>query len=68
MAEAGAWAVVQDCLDAYHQRRGAISGVSGSGKFGATAAELPRVVGLLSEAGPALLSGYDARTRAASAS
>lgn len=67
MAEAGAWAVVQGCLDAYHQRRGAIGGVSRSSKFGATAAELPRVIGLLSEAGPALLSGYDARTRAAGA-
>lgn len=66
MAEAGAWSVVQDCLDEYHQRRSvAVATGSGNADGGSAAAGstemLPRAVGLLPEAGPALLSAYEAR-------
>ncbi|CAM9890677.1 unnamed protein product, partial [Ectocarpus sp. 12 AP-2014] len=66
MAEAGAWCVVQACLDEYHQRRSvAVATGSGNADGGSTAAGstqmLPRAVGLLPEAGPALLSAYEAR-------
>lgn len=60
MAEVGAWAVVQECLDAYHQRRSAMTGGSYA-TGGITSLELPRAVTLLPEAGPALLSGYETR-------
>ncbi|CAN0191178.1 unnamed protein product [Ectocarpus sp. 12 AP-2014] len=67
MAEAGAWSVVQACLDEYHQRRSvAVTTGSGNADGGLAAAAgsretLPRAVGLLPEAGPALLSAYEAR-------
>lgn len=65
MAEAGAWSVVQACLDEYHQRRSvAVATGSGNADGGSAAGSteiLPRAVGLLPEAGPALLSGYEAR-------
>ncbi|CAM9423221.1 unnamed protein product [Ectocarpus sp. 4 AP-2014] len=66
MAEAGAWSVVQACLDEYHQRRSvAVATGSGNADGGSAAAGstemLPRAVGLLPEAGPALLSAYEAR-------
>lgn len=57
MAELGAWGVVQECLDAYHQRRSATGGATGAG----SPLELPRVVSLLPEAGPSLLSAYETR-------
>ncbi|CAM9966320.1 unnamed protein product, partial [Phaeothamnion confervicola] len=51
-AEAAAWAVVQRCLDGYHQRRSAAA----SGKGAPTSS-----VVLLAEAGPVLLAGYQER-------
>lgn len=64
MAEAGAWAVVQECLDAYHERRSATGGNFG-GSVGSANDSLPvllpRTILLLPEAGPALLSAYEAR-------
>ncbi|CAM9980549.1 unnamed protein product [Ectocarpus sp. 6 AP-2014] len=67
MAEAGAWSVVQACLDEYHQRRSvAVATGSGNADGGSAATAgstemIPRAVGLLPEAGPALLSAYEAR-------
>ncbi|CAN0281557.1 unnamed protein product [Ectocarpus fasciculatus] len=65
LTEAGAWSVVQACLDEYHQRR-SVAAPTGSGSADGGSAVgstevLPRAVGLLPEAGPALLSGYEAR-------
>lgn len=59
MAEVGAWTVVQGCLDAYHQRRSATTGVNLTSAVASP--ELPRAVSQLPEAGPALLSAYEAR-------
>lgn len=60
IAEVGAWAVVQSCLDEYHQRR---SAVAATASVAAASPLLPRAVALLPEAGPALLSGYESRAR-----
>eukprot|EP00752_Nemacystus_decipiens_P008545 g7632.t1 len=62
IAELGAWAVVQSCLDEYHQRRSAFAATTSSSAAGATPL-LPRAVALLPEAGSALLSAYESRAR-----
>lgn len=61
LAEAGAWAVVQSCLDEYHQRRSAVA--TSATATSTTGPLLPRAVALLPEAGPALLSAYESRAR-----
>lgn len=56
VAEVGAWAVVQGCLNTCHERLSA----AGAG-YAASSSEFPRPVALLSAAGPALLSAYEVR-------